>query len=137
MKCVGYITSDPLKSGFIPHSVQNLSIKNFLFKKQCEFILSWTEYKNHSQLAFRSLCQEDYYDGICFYSLEQLADMPASRYTLQRLVERRKVIGFAREGVWLTSMDEWQSFLEDFTLNQLILRCTTFSGWLNEREKYL
>lgn len=72
LKTVGYITSDPLKLGYISHLNQNQKNKRFVESQQYQFLLSWTEYKGKAFFVLRSLLLENFYEGICFYSIEQL-----------------------------------------------------------------
>lgn len=136
MKFVGYITSDPLSFGFIPHNVQNFTIKNFLTKNDHQFLLSWTEYKNHSKLAFNSLCDENYFQGICFFSWEQLSTFPDVKSKLNSLLEKGFVLSFAREGFFIKNQNELDPFLEKYFLSRCIFQNGDFRQWLNERKKY-
>lgn len=100
MKIVGYITSDPMYLGFVSHQHQNQIIKNFVEEREHQFLLSWTEYKGASPFVFRSLLKESFFEGICFYSIEQLESTRESMNWIQRLSETGLWIGFAREGVF-------------------------------------
>lgn len=137
MKFVGYITSDPLSSGFIPHNVQNFTIKNFLAKNDHEFLLSWTEYKNHSKLALNSLCEEKYFQGICFFSWEQLRTFNDVKEKLRSLLDNGLVLSFAREGFFVGNYQELELFLENYFIASCIFQNGDLGLWLNERKKYL
>ncbi len=98
-KIAGYVTSDRLKSGYIPQHIQNLLIKNYIGAQANIFLLSWTEYKDRSPLVLDSLLNETFYDGICFYSIEQLLPLSNSLEYLYALKKRNLWIGFAKEGL--------------------------------------
>jgi sporadic carbohydrate cluster protein (TIGR04323 family) len=134
VKFVGYITSDPLSSGFVPHNIQNLSIKNFLNKNEHEFLLSWTEYKNKSQLAFNSLYEENYFEGICFYSWEQLSSLTDIQSKLVNLIERGTMLSFARENLWVKNFEELELFMENYFLSRCIIQTGDLRQWFNERK---
>ena len=136
VKFVGYITSDSLSNGFIPHNIQNLSIKNFLIKKEHIFLLSWTEYKNHSQLAFNSLIEENYFQGICFYCWEQLQNITDVQTKLRELLSRGILLSFAREGILIETKEELEAFFENYFLANCIQQSGDLKQWLNERKEY-
>ena len=100
LNIVGYITSDSLRTGFVSQQVQNQAIGSFLAGQSHLFLLSWTEFKGCAPFIFRSLLKEKFYDGICFYSLEQLASFPESMEVLKSLSSSGRWTGFAKEGVF-------------------------------------
>jgi sporadic carbohydrate cluster protein (TIGR04323 family) len=97
LKIVGYITSDSLNSGFIPHQMQNANIKHFTEEEGHQFLLSWTEYIGKAPMVFKSLLQENFYEGICFYSIEQLNHIENAGNLLKFLSQQNYWIGFSRE----------------------------------------
>jgi sporadic carbohydrate cluster protein (TIGR04323 family) len=97
LKIVGYITTDSLNAGFIPHQIQNITIKQFTEDQGHQFLLSWTEYINKAPLVLKSLLQENFYEGICFYSIEQLNHIDHASDLLKLLSEKNYWIGFSRE----------------------------------------
>lgn len=120
LNVVGYITSEPLTDGLVSHSVQNMTIKNFITQQKKNFLLSWTEYMGKSGVVLESLLQEKFYDGICLYSLEQLWQMPNAQKTLQDLKSRSAWIGFAREGIFFHTAEEFQKVQKLFWLKSQV-----------------
>lgn len=121
-KIVGYITSRHLKDGFIPQQMQNLLIKNFLENLKHNFLLSWTEYKGAPSLVFDSLLLENFYDGICFYSLEQIFYFDDPLNYLYKLKNKNIWIGFAREGLFFKGDSSFDIVLKTWWL----LKCISF-----------
>ena len=99
-KAVGYIASDSFQNGFVSHQFQNQTIKNFLSNQNYIFMLSWTEYKGCAPQVLKSLLQENFYDGICFYSIEQLLVVSDASALFQQLKNSGAWIGFARENIF-------------------------------------
>ncbi len=99
-KIVGYITSNHLRDGYFPHQFQNLLIKNFVESNNAIFLLSWTGYKDRPTLAFDSLLLENFYSGICFYSMEQILQFPDPLNYLYALKSRKIWVGFAKESLF-------------------------------------
>ncbi len=97
MKVVGYITSDPLHEQYIPFGMQNRIIKEFVEGQGKTFMLSWTEARQMAPWMLDSLLQENFYQGICFYSLDQLLSIPQADDYLARLSTLNIWIGFALE----------------------------------------
>jgi len=103
LKIVGYISSDYLKKGYTPHNIQNIQIRSFLKELNHTFLLSWTEYSGMCPFVFNSLLEEDFYDGICFYSIEQLFNFPEPLNQIKKLAELNIWIGFANEKIAINS----------------------------------
>ncbi len=53
--------------------------------------------------VFNSLLEEDFYDGICFYSIEQLFNFPEPLNQIKKLAELNIWIGFANEKIAINS----------------------------------
>jgi sporadic carbohydrate cluster protein (TIGR04323 family) len=111
MNVVGYITSDGMGQGFVPHQIQNLMIRRFLESKGLRYLLSWTEHKGKAPFVLRSLLREIFYDGICFYSIEQLGGLPDAGRMLTEARARGLWVGFAREALVLDGVDEVMALL--------------------------
>jgi hypothetical protein len=50
--------------------------------------------------VFNSLLEESFFDGICFYSLEQLYNFPDAMNLLKQLSQGELWIGFAAEKIY-------------------------------------
>ncbi|MEK6577850.1 MAG: hypothetical protein AABZ55_01370 [Bdellovibrionota bacterium] len=109
---LGYITSNSLRDGFIPHQIQNLLIKNFVEAQGHRFFPSWSEYKDSRHIVFESLMVESFFTGICFYSIEQYLRLPDPMGALKRLSARKLWIGFARENMSFMANDPDVQFLK-------------------------
>lgn len=120
LKIVGCITSSPLKEGYIPHHLQNLLIKNFVENSGSSFLLSWTEYKSDPFLACRSLLTENFYGGICFYSIEQLLLYPQPLQFLYDIRKKNIWVGFAKENTFFNDQISFDSTLKLWWLIQCI-----------------
>lgn len=107
MRVVGYIASDSFRHGYVTHQVQNQAIRHFLSGQGREFLLSWSEFKGQAPLVLRSLLQEKFYQGICFYSLEQLEALPDPLTWFSILGRRADWVGFAREECFFTTTQGW------------------------------
>lgn len=97
MNVVGYIASDSFRWGFVPHQIQNQTILRFLSKRGATYLLAWAEYKGCAPMVLESLRREDFHDGICLYSLEQLGALADGPAMLRRLRDSAGWVGFARE----------------------------------------
>ena len=111
IRVVGYITSDTFLSGFISHQVQNASIKQYTEEEGHKYLLSWTEYINKAPIVLNSLLQESFFDGICFYSLEQLNHIKNAQKLLKELAKKDYWIGFAKEKQCFKGYDNLESIL--------------------------
>lgn len=105
LNIVGYITSNAFSDGFVSHQIQNAAIKNYIASKKKNLLLSWTEYKGNLAQVFESLLQEIFYQGICFYSLDQIEQMPNPEKALKILKDRNIWIGFAKEQIFFNGED--------------------------------
>ena len=94
---VGYTTGDELFHGYPQQSVQNLAVRRFVESRGHTFSLSWAEKKGATPFMLRSLLVEGFYQGICFYSLEQFAHFDSPYEWLERLAEKSQWVGFAAE----------------------------------------
>jgi sporadic carbohydrate cluster protein (TIGR04323 family) len=99
LKVVGYIASDLLRSSFTPQQTQNFNIKLFLESSGHDFLLSWAEHKGSAPFVLRSLMEERFFDGVCFYSIEQLNALENPFDWIELFASRNYWIGFAREGI--------------------------------------
>ncbi|MES2962702.1 MAG: hypothetical protein V4760_02355, partial [Bdellovibrionota bacterium] len=122
MKVVGYIASDSLRLGFASHQIQNQSIQRFLLKRGATFLLSWTEYKGCAPMVLESLTREDFHDGICLYSLEQLGALANAPAVFRRLRENVGWIGFAREEIVCDSDESFAKAQELLWLQSNLMR---------------
>lgn len=111
-KIVGYITSNHLRDGFIPHQLQNLLIKNYIESLGSVFLLSWTGYKNTPTLVCDSLLLENFYDGICFYSLEQIMQFPEPLDYFYKLKNKKIWVGFAKENLFFYDDESFEYVLK-------------------------
>lgn len=117
---VGYITSDSLTRGFIPHAFQNFQIRSFVQNSGHNYLLSWTEQKKMSPFILNSLLEEDFYDGICFYSLEQLFLFPKSLNLIMNLSQKKIWVGFALEKLSVEGEQGLQGLIQLYKLKKLI-----------------
>ena len=136
MKIVGYISSDSFTNGFINQQIQNSSIKNFLTDTGHEFLLSWTEYKQHSRLAWRSLLKETYYQGVCFYSYEQIEGSKDLLNDISILINKNIIVAFAKEKILLTTNDEFKNFLTIYQLSIDINNNYKLGDWLERTKEF-
>lgn len=111
-KIVGCITSSSLREGFIPHHIQNMMLKNYVESHGNSFLLSWTEYKDNPSLVGRSLLNENFYDGICFYSIEQIFNFTDALEFLYELKRRNIWVGFAKEHLYFKAEHQFESVLK-------------------------
>ena len=108
LNIVGYIASDPFADGFVSHQVQNASIKNFLNLQNKNLLLSWAEYQNQGGTVFKSLLKEDFYQGICLFSMEQLWQLKSFPNPLEVLKKRCSWVGFARENIFFENENDFK-----------------------------
>lgn len=111
-KIVGYITSSPLQQGFVSHQLQNLLIKKTLDSYEHIFLLSWTEQKAPNNFIFENLLKENFYTGICFFSLEQVLDFPEPFKMLRYLNDRKLWIGFAKENSFFSNAEQFEKIFK-------------------------
>lgn len=117
---VGYITSDYLSRGYIPHNLQNMLIRDFVKKFEFQFKLSWTEYKDKAPVVLNSLLQEKFYQGICFFSMEQLIFLPNAALVLKKLKDKNIWVGFALENECFFDDESYNKFEKFLKMKKLI-----------------
>lgn len=107
-KIVGYITSSLNNGNYISHANQNLVIKNFLDSINVQYLLSWTEFKNGAPAVFLNLLDEKFYDGICFFSIDQLLESA----TLEACIfqQQKNWIAFANEKIIINDKLSFEFF---------------------------
>lgn len=101
----GYVTSDVLPSGFFSHQVQNFATRRFVEAQGHAYSLSWTEFKSRAPMMLASLLEEDFYEGICFYSVEQLSTISDAFEWIAKIRGRGLWLGFAREALTVTDAE--------------------------------
>jgi sporadic carbohydrate cluster protein (TIGR04323 family) len=104
-KLKGYIYSRKFMGEIVPQKVQNIIIKNYCEKNNCDFILSSVEYSmENCYLVLKKLIDNlKSYNGIAFYSLYQLPYHEAERFRIYDLIlKKKKELHFVLEEVLLT-----------------------------------
>lgn len=119
-KIVGYISSDLIKGGVIPQSLQNLAIRNFISKNEGIFLQSWTEHHGRSPYMLEALLSQNFYDGICFFSIEQITHLEDVGQMMTNCFERGLWLGFALEEMKIESKEELESLLKIIPLKKIL-----------------
>lgn len=134
MKLRGYISSRKLEDGnLVDQSVQNLVIKQACEKFGFSYLLSATEYgMKNCFLMLQDLIQglkNKKFDGIAFYSIEQLPRSEKLRNKLYKsIIFYKKRLLFSLEKIQLKSKNEIQDFelmlkiknLQQFSLKETL-----------------
>lgn len=116
---VGYIsTGSTLGFTHPPHSVQNLVIKKFVEDLKMSYLLSWSEFNRLAPMVFKSLLQEKFFSGICFFSINQLCESTEYISLLKNI--RKPWIGFASEKIVISTKEELDDFIKIFSLRKYI-----------------
>ncbi len=94
----------------VPQSVQNLVLRNFCKNNNLMFELSSTEYAmDKSFYILNQLLVNRRYKCIIFYSLFQLPENNALRYTiLTKFLKRKKKLIFALENITASKINDIQ-----------------------------
>lgn len=129
LNVVGYITSEPFSDGFVSHQIQNSTIRSYIAQNQKNLLLSWTEYVGKSNIVFDSLQIENFYQGICFYSMDQLWQMKNPFEVLETLRKRNIWIGFAKESAAFTASVGYREVLKLFWLKTQVEQNQRSLSW--------
>lgn len=112
----GYIGSREFGGNFVPQRVQNLVIKNYIYLRNDEYILSATEYGlKNCYMMLSALSKELCCDGIVFYSVFLLpSDLDLRNEYLKTFITRGKTIHFALEGIVIEKDKELEKIHDIF-----------------------
>ena len=116
---VGYIsTGSNFAYASPPHAVQNLVIRKFVEDLKMSYLLSWSEFNKLGPMVFKSLLQENFYSGICFFSINQLYESTDYISLLKNM--RTPWLGFASEKIIISTNEELSDFVKTFSLRRYI-----------------
>ena len=120
----GYISSRKLNDGnFIPQKVQNLVIRSACEDKKFKFNLSATEYgMNECYLILNQILKDlekNKYDGVAFYSIEQLpSDMKKIKLIFETVIKYKKVAFFSLENILVKNKKHLANILDIIKLKK-------------------
>lgn len=130
MNFKGYISSRPLSDGIlIDQKIQNIIIRDSCKKKNINFLLSATEYgmKNCFLILndlFKDL-RNNKYDGIAFFSIDQLPEKKIVREKLYKFLIKEKYLFFSREDILLCNKKDIDILEELIKIKNLLKYCPT------------
>ena len=122
----GYISSRKLNDGnYIPQKVQNLVIRSACEDNNYKFSLSATEYgMKGSYLILNQILKDlkkNKYDGIAFYSIEQLpTEIQKIKLIFETIVKKKKIILFSLENILVKNKKNLINVLEIIKIKKSI-----------------
>ena len=126
LKFRGYISSRALNDGTITdQSIQNLVIRTACEKRKFNYMLSATEYgMKNSYLMLNQVLSElkkKKFDGIAFYSIEQLPNNQNLRNKIYNIAKKyNKIILLSLEGIILSKKKEIEEFENLFKIRKYL-----------------
>tara|TARA_B100001029_G_scaffold108940_1_gene89934 strand:- start:109 stop:513 length:405 start_codon:yes stop_codon:yes gene_type:complete len=126
LKFRGYISSRALNDGSITdQSIQNLVIRTACEKRKFNYMLSATEYgMKNSYLMLNQVLSElkkKKFDGIAFYSIEQLPNNQNLRNKIYNIAKKyNKIILLSLEGIILSKKKEIEEFENLFKIRKYL-----------------
>tara|TARA_Y100000590_G_C15601842_1_gene970380 strand:+ start:398 stop:802 length:405 start_codon:yes stop_codon:yes gene_type:complete len=126
LKFRGYISSRALNDGSITdQSIQNLVIRTACEKRKFNYMLSATEYgMKNSYLMLNQVLSElkkKKFDGIAFYSIEQLPNNQNLRNKIYNIAKKyNKKILLSLEGIILSKKKEIEEFENLFKIRKYL-----------------
>ena len=126
LKFRGYISSRALNDGSITdQSIQNLVIRTACENRKFNYMLSATEYgMKNSYLMLNQVLSElkkKKFDGIAFYSIEQLPNNQNLRNKIYNIAKKyNKIILLSLEGIILSKKKEIEEFENLFKIRKYL-----------------
>ena len=126
LKFRGYISSRALNDGSITdQSIQNLVIRTACEKRKFNYMLSATEYgMKNSYLMLNQVLSElkkKKFDGIAFYSIEQLPNNQNLINKIYNIAKKyNKIILLSLEGIILSKKKEIEEFENLFKIRKYL-----------------
>lgn len=122
----GYVTSRPFMGERCPQNIQNLVLRDYCQKIDCEYLLSGTEYAmQNSYLMLQQVIDEiPSIDGIVFYSLLQMPETQKHRLQIyDNILDRNGEIHFALENLKITAQSEIERVENIWLVRQAMPDC--------------
>jgi sporadic carbohydrate cluster protein (TIGR04323 family) len=122
----GYVTSRPFMGERCPQNIQNLVLRDYCQKIDCEYLLSGTEYAmQNSYLMLQQVIDEiPSIDGIVFYSLLQMPETQKHRLQIyDNILDRNGEIHFALESLKITAQSEIERVENIWLVRQAMPDC--------------
>ena len=125
MNFKGYISSRTLNDGsLIDQKIQNIIIRDSCKKRNINFLLSATEYgMKNCFLILNDLLKDlknNKYDGIVFFSLDQLPANKIIRNKIYKLLIKKKYLFFSREDILLCNKKDIDALEELIKIKNLL-----------------
>ena len=135
MKVRGYIYSRKFQEERVPQHVQNLVIRDYCKKNNLQYLLSSSEYvmDGSSMMLLQIMNEIQNIDGIVAYSLFQLpADDKERNDFVNKIIEHKKVIFFAVEGLTIFDKKTKRYIEEIWKISKTLKFCIKRINWLRE-----
>lgn len=122
----GYISSRKLNDGnHIPQKVQNIVIRSSCADRNFSFIFSATEYgMKESFLILNQLLNDlknNKYDGIAFYSLDQLPNkLSKTKNILETIIKHKKKVFFSLENILIENKKNLENLLNILKIKKVV-----------------
>ena len=127
-KLRGYVASRPFMGERSPQNIQNLVLRDYCQKIDCEYLLSGTEYAiQNSYLMLQQVIDEiPSIDGIVFYSLFQMPETQKHRLQIyDNILDKNGEIHFALEKLKITAQSEIERVENIWLVRQTMPDCIT------------
>ena len=127
-KLRGYVTSRPFMGERCPQNIQNLVLRDYCQKIDCEYLLSGTEYAmQNSYLMLQQVIDEiPSIDGIVLYSLFQMPETQKHRLQIyDNILDKNGEIHFALESLKITAQSEIERVENIWLVRQTMPDCPT------------
>ena len=125
-KLRGYVTSRLFMGERCPQNIQNLVLRDYCQKINCEYLLSGTEYAmENSTLILRQLVKDlPSIDGIVAYSIFQMPEDDDERQSIfNSVLSCKKEIHFAVEGLSLYDNESYIQIENIWQVKKTIPHC--------------
>jgi sporadic carbohydrate cluster protein (TIGR04323 family) len=127
-KLRGYVSSRPFMGERCPQNIQNLVLRDYCQKINCEYLLSGTEYAmQNSYLMLQQVIDEiPGIDGIVFYSLFQMPEIQKHRLQIyENILDKNGEIHFVLENLKITAQSEIERVENIWLVRQTMPDCIT------------
>lgn len=127
-KLRGYVASRPFMGERCPQNIQNLVLRDYCQKINCEYLLSGTEYAmQNSYVMLQQVIDEiPSIDGIVFYSLFQMPEIQKHRLQIyDNILDQNGELHFVLENLKITTQSEIERVEKIWIVRQTMPDCLT------------
>jgi sporadic carbohydrate cluster protein (TIGR04323 family) len=127
-KLRGYVSSRSFMGERCPQNIQNLVLRDYCKKINCEFLLSGTEYAiNNSYLMLKQVIDEiPSINGVVLYSLFQMPEIQKNRLKIyDNVINQNGELHFVLENLKISTYSEIEKVENIWLIKQTMPKCPT------------